>query len=308
MTSGSGEVEEFIERLGATFEQIMKKLRAETSRDVPGSIFHYTSIDAMHSIFKNKKLWASNTRFLNDSMEFEFAREFCERKVKIERSSTNASGKRPNAAENLFIQTIRSAVAPGGEVQNTYATCLTQNGDQLSQWRGYGKTRGAIAIEMDSNALQTVSDQGLVKVSYNSDLLEQTIECYLENTKKIFVDLYRGQNESELTEALTGAFVAHFSILASYFKHPGFAEEEEVRVVLPGWNEALNEVHFRGGNGWLVPYIEIDIGPIFDNLIRGVRIGPSTNTELAQMSIREMLRMFGMNTVSVSSSEIPYRT
>jgi hypothetical protein len=41
-------------------------------RPINGPLYHYTSVDALFGMLKNKALWATNVHYLNDASETEF--------------------------------------------------------------------------------------------------------------------------------------------------------------------------------------------------------------------------------------------
>jgi len=51
--------------------QVIRRLNTVA---LPEAIYHYTSPEALTGIVRDKQLWATNIRYLNDSQEFVYTR------------------------------------------------------------------------------------------------------------------------------------------------------------------------------------------------------------------------------------------
>lgn len=98
---------------------------------------------------------------------------------------------------------------------------------------------------------------------------------------------------------------------AARFKHSGFEEEQEVRMILQLDD---SEIKYRPRNGMLVPYIEVDIQ---EGAITGVPIGPIRDQALSTLSMemftKSVERAHRSNAdsmdweIAVTKSETPFR-
>lgn len=92
------------------------------------SFFHYASVESLFSILESDTLWLTNMRFSNDGSE-----------------------------GTVLID-------KGIEELDNYIGCFCDNGDLLSQWRGYCPKGGA-SIEMELNEIETYS---VLKANYDT--------------------------------------------------------------------------------------------------------------------------------------------
>lgn len=91
--------------------------------------------------------------------------------------------------------------------------------------------------------------------------------------------------------------------LAPLFKHPGFREESEWRIVA---TEPVGiPLRFRAGPSYLCPYVEANILQEKSTLQRLI-IGPNPNQNRARSSVEMLLSSEGFDAVEVTSSSLPY--
>ena len=112
-----------------------------------------------------------------------------------------------------------------------------------------------------------------------------------------------------------GEFLYSHSLNVRYFmKNPCFFNEKEFRIVVDLTQEAIDKLKengkygFRPNNGVLIPYIELE----FDiNCITGITMSPTTNSDLANKSIRAYCKHCGIDENNLSEkiekSNIPVR-
>jgi len=204
-----------------------------------------------------------------------------------------------------------------------------RNNGLLSQWRGYGRD-GGYAIVFDPADFEELLAQEAAEFAYqylslgdvfyygeSSDQpameevreAESTIESVAE---KMFGPQGNPEVVSEMYVPVT--------MLSTLFKHWGFAEEREVRVVaIPLHHDSTEEAseafvgkqrkieHFLPKEGLLVPYIELFRRKVGGNKlpIRKLIVGPHSEKEKRLHSARSMLEANGYD-VPVVASEIPY--
>ncbi|MDJ0826032.1 MAG: DUF2971 domain-containing protein [Rhodobacter sp.] len=295
--------EEFVTELNEVFDSVFAVIQSENGEDIPDVLYHYTTVDALIGISKGKKIWASNTRFLNDAKEFEFGREIGTDSIKSIRSATD---RETEVLKNLFCNQILETLRPNSEIQNTYATCFSPNPDQLSQWRGYTAKTGAVCIGFRTELLRDLTTRGPISVSYNADLFARCFVDLVERYLSLFEKYFRANNQVEICQILKEVFAANFAIMTSYFKHPGFKEESEIRIVFESWQE-IHGVEFRSNSGLIVPYVEVDLASISDDFIVEVIVGPTNDPSLMTSSVTEFLKLMGKHDIQLRTSEIPYR-
>lgn len=142
------------------------------------NLWHYTNEEGLKGILENKTLWATDYRYLNDSLEFTYSKKIIHQLILPEitkiindmcTNNSNAlkivehSGGIHKTAESEIQMTLDILYGamlnpPAGSPKNNFfvlSFCkheinsqFLQNNGLLSQWRGYGKDGGyAIVFE-----------------------------------------------------------------------------------------------------------------------------------------------------------------
>lgn len=247
-------------------------------------IYHYTTITGLIGIISHKELWASDCRFLNDGTELSYAKEiFFNEVTKLELPSIYGGGYR----------------LPGSSLSGfqMFIACFCEDGDLLSQWRGYGTEQG-YSLGFD---IQLLND---------NDFYEIKPVCYgIDNPREYF------KNELDAAPQPTahpGIEEWHRSgwILPrlAAVKHPSFIEEKEWRLMLQipsmGRSEKAYEICFRPSTLGPIGYIKI---PFQTPCLREIIIGPGEYSTTREAAVREMLSKNGFSDTLVRISKIPVR-
>jgi len=125
---------------------ITQYLDISPDKGFPKYLYHYTSIDGFMGIIDSKKIWASNIKYLNDKDEFIHTVKLLEERLKkiFKGRSTNKFRKA------LFELLKGSDISDDFDI---YVFSLTEEGDLLSQWRGYCPNYG-LSIGFEFSALK----------------------------------------------------------------------------------------------------------------------------------------------------------
>lgn len=209
--------------------------------------FHYTSLPVLFSILDADSFWISNVRFSNDSTEERLMEEKC-------------------------------------DLRDDYIFCLSDSGDQLSQWRGYCHNGGA-AIEFNMRGLL---DYSILHADYEKSMLYELYEnlpmpvIYIENT--------RGEMRYILENIETRVQKwpdLNANDIIPFLKNISFQEEREARLLFVNQEERLSKcIRFRTlANGVKVPYMIVkqgDIGKMYgSNTSNVAEYTPEKLSELA---------------------------
>ncbi len=320
----------------------------EKFSDVHPYLFHYTNEQGLYGILKEQCLWATHYKFLNDSSEIILSKEKIrdivypctlefynnidpKNPVLQETISTygNLEAKAKYDSE-LFIDACYETLTPEiyiisfcTESEDNY---INQNGI-LSQWRAYGGD-GGFAVVLNSEGLQNMLDfeykffhYGYLEpatVVYSDEdekynLMLNELRPYLTDyLKKLFEQTLLIKNEPpDLGNAFSWLIKCF-----THYKHKGFKEENEARIIAMPLNEGFiqddtykskpeKERKFRNKNGGQIPYIELfrSLGERLPLPIEKLIVGPHKDKELRAAALRIMLR----NTdIDVTISDIPY--
>lgn len=200
-----------------------------------GVLCHYTSLPTLFSILESDSLWATATRFSNDSSE-----------------------------ELIFSDT--TYFEKTGIKMDNFLFCLSQNADCLSQWRGYCPNGGG-AIELD---LMSPQQYSVLYANYDTTNQYKLVEnaplrvLYVPNNRELHEEIMRVLQRKE---ADPSNLLKMYNLLP-YFKNAAFHEEGEWRLLFENTTNMFSPcIRFRTlGNGAKVPYLVIKCGKVSDDL------------------------------------------
>lgn len=325
-------------------------LRAITAKHP--ELFHYTTARGLEGILTSQTIWATHVSFLNDTSEMiEFANRLPEilspiiqtilesmapvpgREAMIEQAGGKA-GTVKSLVDNT-ISTIYGFIAQDPrrppDVDAYAASFATTNDDHisahglLSQWRGYG-TDGGYAVVLDTAALSDLFEEEAPRktwglfggdVLYSNATLEQIRSGFPDVINVVDACIKRLMTADNPPLADIGTLIFNLLSCACRYKHRGFEEEREVRVVgiltrdIPGTPPSNVSVHSYLRGGTVVPAIHFFEGltePKKRSLpIRRIIVGPHKDKELRKHSVELLLRQNRL-LCPVTISEIPYIT
>lgn len=225
------EKKKFLESIRAGFDTLQSLADANPIK----ALCHYTSLPALFNILESDSLWATATRFSNDSSE-----------------------------EMVFSDT---SYFKNTEIRmDNFLLCLSQNTDCLSQWRGYCPNGGG-AIELD---LMTPRQYSVLYANYDTTNQYKLIEnaplrvLYVPKGQQLHEEIMRVLEERDVNQNS----VLKIHNLLPYFKNAAFYEEGEWRLLFENTTNAFSPcVRFRTlYNGIKVPYLVIKCGKVSDDL------------------------------------------
>jgi hypothetical protein len=240
---------------------------AEDVWDEHPLVFHYTNSTGLHGILQNQTLHATHYKYLNDAQEIfhliprlvEQITPFFRKPIsslakfnKVVSERIKALGGLGNAATHeseVMVKALYKATFSLTSAANFYEPFIVsfcaheheyerENG-LLSQWRAYGGHEG-YAIVFDTRALTEMIRTETQKFAYNQVHVSSVVydddatkfakefESLTEAIKTIVPRLF-AEPRAEIFQPLFEPFINS----ATRFKHRGFYEEREVRIVLP---------------------------------------------------------------------------
>jgi hypothetical protein len=291
------------------------KQRWDASHDAaPARLYHYTSLDGLLGILGKRAIWATNAICLNDMSELSYIN------MVISDVATELSKQFKGRAATAFLEVIVGGLELTRD-REVYVSCFCECGDQLSQWRGYSPARGGYAIGFQTGPMHTGTGYRLRRVEYDEHKQAASVRCVLEFIAAWLEGFGHDCSEGRLNYLVIGALLDAAYVLheaAFCFKHPGFAEEKEWRLVhLVERREHLcnTPLLFRRDAHGVVPYVELQPngqqpGTAVDSLlpIEELVVGPNPQPSLAQEVARCLLAGHGFPLeVIVRGSTIPLR-
>tara|TARA_R110000868_G_scaffold134437_1_gene346456 strand:- start:199 stop:1059 length:861 start_codon:yes stop_codon:yes gene_type:complete len=177
-------------------------------------IYHYCNSNSFHAICSNKTLRISDVFSMNDFMEVHWGYSIWE---EVATDLIKEFGEE-------FIDNIDKVLHTSGAIGLLLATCFSQNGDVLSQWRAYADDGKGYAIGFRAKDILQLPIRSL-RVLY--DKKKQIKE--LTNVIKATYEVEKSQNFKYDSDFESSCLSIAYDLIA--FKNPAFREEKEIRIV-----------------------------------------------------------------------------
>jgi len=135
-----------------------------------GFVYHYTNSAGLFGIVNSDRLWATDSKFLNDPSERAYAVEVAREVLEdLKRSS-------PDGAKAIY-ESLGSLNLVEQQSKQVFVTSFCRHGDLLGQWRGYGDFGNGYALGFSVNELRPHIQYGsLVEVVYGRDELQESLK------------------------------------------------------------------------------------------------------------------------------------
>jgi hypothetical protein len=306
---------------GAFADELERRLVLETTESQRGVLWHYTDAHGLAGILQSRKIFATHFRHLNDPTELVHGEKIVA-EVAGELSKDSAVEEVARSALQEFCEAYNNGQR-FSEVADVYiASFCADDGDRLSQWRGYGARGSGYAIGFralpvpkgeDSNAdlvmalweatYDLAKFRELTRTTMRS-MAEAIVQFLLEN-----LDTLTKTSDEQFRDAWArgrGQMLSHAATLAQRAKHPGFQEEQEWRVIVAPLRDE-RAVRYRATARGIVPYIELPLTdqPLLD--LACVRVGPASDSESSVKALAAFLKSLGYAPELACRSEIPFR-
>jgi hypothetical protein len=267
-------------------------------------LYHYTSLEGLLGIIKNKSIWATNVLYLNDASELNYSRIlFKDQLLTYQEEIIRDANCYEYKVIGVLIRNIEDVDFIHPDLPGVYVSSFSEDGDLLSQWRGYCPRGLGFSLGFRFNKLKECFLEG-------GDILIRP--CIYDEKQQItqlkeLIEEFIKKYEDDLMDGFEYVF-QEFMKLAPTFKHPKFREEREWRIFYVPSELAIHKVEFRLGQTMAIPYIEIHL-PEEENklIINKIMIGPTSEPRLSEASIKMMLRRKDVNFDEIQYSTIPYR-
>jgi len=270
------------------------------------TLYHYTSLSGMMGIVEKRNFWASDIRYLNDSEELTHIESWLQGEI-IERVQQS------NTFQEVLMQFrewLRERLNYGPMV---FVGCFTENGNLLSQWRGYCPHGQGVSIGFDPTKLvkrASLNSFAIGKCIYDrvtkSELAKKVIDAVISASQK------SGESDKYHPSQSYYAIFAEMELqllrIAALIKAESFKEEAEWRLVSQPLSSYVEpEIKFREGSSMLIPYMELPL--VDDNKkieMEHIFVGPTPTMNLSVDSVRRYLSREAV-CPTISNCGIPYR-
>lgn len=288
---------------------------------IPDILYHYTDLRGLQGMFSSFKMWLSDAAYMNDPLEGTWVHRIASNLAnEVLGESALALQTRQQieaalTAPDLWDQALRSQerssslhfAAMEEAFRPAFIASFTEDGDLLSQWRGYGSGGEGVSIGFDLNKLsfstvgavfpEDEKPPQVIKVEYDPDRQNHEVRRIFESARKVYSVHEQILSTNQYAYARLPRLFHDVIRDALYwlrweFKSPYYREEREWRLVLNPMGVFRNQT--RLSNGHIVPYVEMPLPqtagkPHNDLAVPRIILGPRCPAS-ALRSIRGMLQ------------------
>jgi hypothetical protein len=289
----------------------------------PDILYHYCSLDTFLKIIENGSVRLSDLSQSNDAQEGRYVIKLLDGHF----DQMSLPNKLIGILKDFFAQAINHIGALG--------FCLSENGDLLSQWRGYGDDGRGVALGFNSFALELCAREHgemrgvkLADVKYGigaSDNLISNVCRQIEELNFEKIDLAEFSDEltlqyiisgyaaKERAPKLTELVAAKIAILAFNlgqqcfeFKNDAFKEELEWRLLRERNIRNGSEIAYHARGSRIVAFQDVPFGDSLQSIV----LGPKC--EVPEQEMRLALTRFGQKgfgdeKITITKSVATYR-
>lgn len=284
-------------------------------------LYHYCTAETLVSIVRSRSIWLSSLTLSNDTMEGRLV------------SRTVMELAIEDGLNGYPLQRLKDSIGAIEEIFDGLGFCLSEDGDLLSQWRGYADDASGVSIGFSRDYLETLSSHNqdlknpkftLKKVEYDPEAQRATLTpTYNELRNLIDVGVFVNPGISSLLDTRSEEDIrtqkkifeeANIKFLIKLFelspklfslKSNAFREEREWRLVSSLFKGISDDCEYRAAAGRIIPYRSLDLVNLETPVIVDVILGPRHPTP--PQVISAMLKHYGFDGVHVRPSVATYR-
>lgn len=285
-------------------------------------LYHYCSTDTFLKIISSRSIWLSMLDMSNDRLEGKWIETILEREI--------ASRSVLSSNKELVMDSVR------GATRFLFAAgfCLSEEPDQLSQWRGYADDGFGFAIGFRREYFEALGSWyrdnrevgfGLTKVLYDETQYKNELDKILAGVEAALDDgalahrslliLAEDDGSKAKREKASRRLIstlAPLMILCHHIKNPAFKEENEWRLLSmvtqrnPEFKIAIDRLcDFRGPRDRLVPYRSVVFQDLGIAPIGKIVTGPRNISR--KEYIDALLARHGFEDFEIERSSASYR-
>ncbi|MGD9971333.1 MAG: DUF2971 domain-containing protein [Sulfuricurvum sp.] len=292
-------------------------------------VYHYTNIQGLQGIIDSEALWMTDFQYMNDSQEINHGIQLAESILRELKSSERYIGKED------YLKIWEKFVETGVDRRICISCFSLDNGDSLSQWRGYADKGAGISIGFNVSEWKfwnkdlTRLDKVIYDIEQQRKILLNLFHIHLTlldwNSDKNITNFKGEKIEPKKPEELTNYFISQVYKYIISFKHHSFEDEKEARWVYLEDMNFLEDMslkspkkQFRTAGNKLIPYISSNELPNILGYgekevkmklpITEIVVGPQKDSDLVVSGIKELLQEYGYSHVNVRKSKVPFRS
>lgn len=275
-------------------------------RPLSGPLHHYTSLDVVESIVRNRIMWATHVNYLNDASESKLGRKLMSEVAK------QALGLALGTDAQFLEHFLRWIGGNAFEDVSVYVLCFSEAHDDLGQWRAYTKYGSGACLSLSSSQLVArMQAQGwqFQNCRYIRTSQLAWAEAILSRMRRE-ASLKLGATEvariARFDEVLSAAMPDLLQV-AAIIKHSAFSAERETRFISPVIRAGDQRISYRDKGNLRIPYVHFDLGdaPL---AVHQIMAGPGADQQSMEARVERLVREAGVaGPCILGASGIPYR-
>jgi hypothetical protein len=336
----SSDIDGILQELTDLRNQLWDERTARAEKDVPQTLYHFTSAAGASAILNDGSLLASHAPSLNDASEIRHGTKIARAVVESQRKTTSGvaelfarsaikaldDGRQPRGT--LFLQ-IPSK--PGGEgrgdrdqlvVSETFVTCFCPTDKRLLHWLHYGRSGDGYALGFEARELVR-PPFALVRVVYGKTqqtaIYQDAYRRFEEKTAELCSRGLPTDLQNRLAMTAGRAFALLVADLAGCMKKAPFRFEEEWRLITrhtrtidprippqPPSNPGLvlPEMSLRAAGNRVVPEVKLQFKPQLP--LKSITVGSKVDLHAAHRALSLLLcaRDYPVQEITISRARI----
>lgn len=299
----------------------------ETFAEKKPLLAHYSTVQTLESILRNRELWFSNPLLMNDRSELTFGLH-AGMALFLGSEEIRAACETPHRLE-LVRGALQHYIGyyDDQHVLDTYVGCFSEhsvdNSDGLlSMWRAYGANGNGVAIVFDTSKIPPLDGFPLIlaPVAY---LKPAERDVHLRKYIVAVADIIKGNRiPDEYIHLVAHAYFERLKLFSLFTKHHGFKEEQEWRAVYMPERDGSDifgaMIDYQIGPRGVEPKLKINLDALkthfgeeftLNNIINQILIGPTIAGGIQRGSMRKLLVKLGYSDMvdRCVYSDIPFR-
>lgn len=312
--------------MAALFDDIKPEESWEHKRPL---LSHYTSLDAVESIFRTNEIWFSNPLLMNDVEEVRFGIVNGANIVLASDDIRKAlvTDERYTQFRDKFSYYVDHFER--NHLFDTYVFCLSEHDVDdtdgiLSMWRGYGSNGNGAAIIFDTAKFEPAENSPFVFSSVRYAAREEMMSYLSDLSVKAANIISRNHIPDEFIYLASYYVFERIKLYALFSKHNGFSEEREWRIVYVNDRNQKDDNllcvmrDYKNNKGSIEPILKLRLDECakeygaslrLDEITDSIILGPTHSSALAVRSVQRMLELVGKSGLidRVIPSSIPFR-
>ena len=268
-------------------------------------LYHYTDFTSLDGIVNQRELRVNNVLNMNDAKEMDLFISGIFGALKKRFSDIN------DAKMVQRLDEMQKSVQSHYFDLSAYAACFSEARDDAAQWERYANRGKGVCICFRREVLEKLTGDAITlrKVTYQSDMGDHPL------VDRLFEIMQRKINLSNALELKR--IVAEVCRNSAAYKHPSFASESEIRLVVMPFDMQSIQIkpHYHVKRERIKKYYPLDLNRMcrkahvdLEDLISEIMVGPES-TQSPQI-LRDYLLDQGLKRMaaSVSTSDCPLRS